>query len=111
MHPDLRAIDAISVLGAAVPIRSFQSEAISRSVGMLRTAFGPAITRFLEDAVVIEVMLNPEGRLWIDQLPGGLAETGERLSAFDGERMCDWWLIMWARKSTPKVLGYLPNCP
>jgi P-type conjugative transfer ATPase TrbB len=54
---------------------------------MLRTAFGPAIARFLEDPVVIEVMLNPDGRLWIDRLSGGLTETGERLSPFDGERI------------------------
>src|SRR6478672_4826366 len=54
---------------------------------MLRTAFGPAIARFLEDPTVIEVMLNPDGRLWIDRLSGGLTETGERLSPFDGERI------------------------
>jgi type IV secretion system protein VirB11 len=54
---------------------------------MLRTAFGSAIERFLEDPAVIEVMLNPDGKLWIDRLSGGLAETGERLSAFDGERI------------------------
>jgi type IV secretion system protein VirB11 len=54
---------------------------------MLHTAFGPAIARFLEDPTVIEVMLNPDGRLWIDRLSGGLTETGERLSPFDGERI------------------------
>jgi hypothetical protein len=27
---------------------------------MLRTAFGPAIARYLEDPAIIEVMLNPE---------------------------------------------------
>src|SRR6266478_8952757 len=73
-------------LGAAVSIHSFQSEAISRGARMLRTAFGPAIARFLEDPAIIEVMLNPDGRLWIDRLSGGLAETTERLSAPDGER-------------------------
>src|SRR5215471_2294314 len=54
---------------------------------MLRTAFGPAIARFLEDPAIVEVMLNPDGRLWIDRLSGGLAETDERLSAPDGERI------------------------
>src|SRR6266478_962382 len=73
--------------GAAVSIHSFQSEAISRGARMLRTAFGPAIARFLEDPAIIEVMLNPDGRLWIDRLSGGLAETTERLSAPDGERI------------------------
>src|SRR6516162_471906 len=66
---------------------STQSEAISRSARMLRTAFGLAIARFLEDPAIIEVMLNPDGRLWIDRLSGGLAETDEWLSAPDGERI------------------------
>jgi len=53
-------------------VHSFQSEAISR---------------FLEDPASVEVMLNPDGRLWIDRLSGGLTETDERLSAPDGERI------------------------
>src|SRR3984885_12846906 len=54
---------------------------------MLRTALGPAIALFLEDPEVVEVMLNPDGRLWIDRLAGGLVDTGERLSPNDGERI------------------------
>jgi len=54
---------------------------------MLRSALGPAIARYLEDEAIVEVMLNPDGRLWIDRLPGGLTETGEQLSATDGERI------------------------
>jgi P-type conjugative transfer protein TrbJ len=54
---------------------------------MLRTALGTAITGWLEDPTIVEVMLNPDGRLWIDRLAGGLADTGERLSAADGERI------------------------
>ena len=54
---------------------------------MLRTALGPAIVAFLEDPTIVEVMLNPDGRLWIDRLSTGQADTGERLSAADGERI------------------------
>ena len=54
---------------------------------MLRTALGTAITGWLEDPTIVEVMLNPDGRLWIDRLAGGLVDTGERLSAADGERI------------------------
>ena len=54
---------------------------------MLRTALGPAIAAFLEDPAIVEVMLNPDGRLWIDRLSSGLADTGQRLSAEDGERI------------------------
>jgi len=66
---------------------SSSKEAISRSARMLRTALGPAIATWLEDPGVVEVMLNPDGRLWVDRLTEGLADTGERLSAADGERI------------------------
>ena len=54
---------------------------------MLRTALGPAIAAWLEDPAVVEVMLNPDGRLWLDRLSTGLAETGLHLAAADGERI------------------------
>ena len=46
-----------------------------------------AIAAFLEDPSIVEVMLNPDGRLWIDRLSGGLENTGRTLSAADGERI------------------------
>ena len=66
---------------------SLKAEAISRGARMLRTALGPAIATWLEDPVVVEVMLNPDGHLWVDRLTEGLVDTGERLSAADGERI------------------------
>jgi P-type conjugative transfer ATPase TrbB len=54
---------------------------------MLRTALGPAVASFLEDPSVVEVMLNPDGRLWIDKLSIGLEDSGCRMSAADGERI------------------------
>ncbi|TXG98636.1 MAG: P-type conjugative transfer ATPase TrbB [Nevskiaceae bacterium] len=63
------------------------SEARSRGARMLRTALGASIARLLEDPSVVEVMLNPDGRIWVDRLSQGLADTGERLSAADGERI------------------------
>ncbi len=68
-------------------VHSFQSEMVSRGAQMLRTAFGPAIASFLADPAIVEVMLNPDGRLWIDRLSGGLEDTGQRLSSADGERI------------------------
>ena len=32
-------------------------------------------------------MLNPDGRLWVDRLAGGLEDTGQRMSPADGERI------------------------
>lgn len=54
---------------------------------MLRTALGPAITAWLEADDIVEVMLNPDGRLWVDRLGEGLVDTGLGLSAQDGERI------------------------
>ncbi|UPK28095.1 P-type conjugative transfer ATPase TrbB [Bradyrhizobium sp. 195] len=54
---------------------------------MLRTALGPAIAGFLEDPAIVEVMLNPDGRLWIDRLSSGLMDTGKNISPSDGERI------------------------
>jgi type IV secretion system protein VirB11 len=53
---------------------------------MLRTALGPLIAGHLEDASIVEVMLNPDGRLWIDRLSGGLEDTGARIAPADAER-------------------------
>jgi len=74
-------------LGTEVAIHHLNHEATSRGARMLRTALGPAIALWLEDPSVVEVMLNPDGRLWIDRLAGGLVDTGERLSPDDGERI------------------------
>lgn len=54
---------------------------------MLRTALGPAIAGFLEDPAIVEVMLNPDGRLWVDRLKEGLSATDEFVVPADGERI------------------------
>jgi type IV secretion system protein TrbB len=69
---------------SVVPIRS---EAASRGARMLRTALGPAIALWLDDPAVIEVMLNPDGKLWIDRLGEGVSDTGDTMAAVDGERI------------------------
>ena len=62
-------------------------ESLTRGVRMLRTALGPVISRLLDDATVVEVMLNPDGRLWVDRLSEGLANTGQKLAPGDAERI------------------------
>jgi type IV secretion system protein TrbB len=54
---------------------------------MLRTALGNSIAAWLDDPAVIEVMLNPDGRLWLDRLGEGVSDTGLSLAAADGERI------------------------
>lgn len=73
---------------SAAPHRSPSfAAALDRRIQMLRTAMGPLIAAALEDPDVVEVMLNPDGSLWIDRLSSGRAATGESLSAADGERI------------------------
>ncbi len=68
-------------------VHTFKSEALARGARMLRTALGADVAAWLEDPAVVEVMLNPDGRLWVDRLSEGLADTGEELSVADGERI------------------------
>ena len=68
-------------------LHPLKAETTARGARMLRTAFGPGIAAWLEDPTVVEVMLNPDGRLWIDRLAEGLADTGQRLAFADGERI------------------------
>lgn len=63
------------------------SVAFVRSVRMLRTAFGAAVVDPLDDPDVVEVMLNPDGRIWVDRLSAGLAATGDRISVSGAERI------------------------
>ena len=65
----------------------YRQEAIQRGARMMRTALGPAIARLLEEPAVVEVMLNPDGRIWVDRLSAGLADTGLMMSVADGERI------------------------
>lgn len=68
-------------------VTPFKSETSSRGARMLRTALGSGIASWLEDESVVEVMLNPDGRLWVDRLAEGLSDTGAVLSPSDGERI------------------------
>jgi type IV secretion system protein VirB11 len=54
---------------------------------MLRTALGSSIAAWLDDPEIVEIMLNPDGRLWVDRLGSGLADTGVGVTPADGERI------------------------
>ena len=60
---------------------------LDRQRSMLRTAMGPAIADALADPAVIEVMVNPDGRLWLDRHGDGRLATGARLAAPEAERI------------------------
>ncbi len=63
------------------------SLALDRRIRMLRTAMGPEIAQALADPDVVEVLLNPDGSLWLDRLGSGRAPMGVTLSPADGERI------------------------
>ncbi len=72
--------------------RSAMSDLLSpetreRRRGMLRTAMGPAIALALEEPDVVEVMVNPDGRLWLDRHGTGRADTGVVLTPQESERI------------------------
>ena len=68
-------------------VAPFRNEVLVRSARMLRTALGPRIAGWLDDPAIVEVMLNPDGRLWLDRLSMGLSDSGEAMSGADGERI------------------------
>jgi len=68
-------------------VRSPQATSQDRRVHMLRTAMGPVIAQALTDPDVVEILLNPDGSLWLDRLSTGRAPTGATLTAAEGERI------------------------
>ena len=60
-----------------------------RKLAALRQAMGPVIARALAAPRVVEVkvMVNPDGRIWVDRIGEGRADTGERLAPADADRI------------------------
>ena len=59
----------------------------ARRASMLKTAFGPVIGAALEDPSVIEIMVNPDGALWIERHESGRAAEGHYIKCADRERI------------------------
>jgi P-type conjugative transfer ATPase TrbB len=53
----------------------------------LRRELGPNILAALADPNVVEIMLNPDGRLWLDVLGAGMHDTGERIESAQAESL------------------------
>ena len=62
-------------------------ESLDRRIRMLRTAMGPEIAAALADPEVVEVMLNPDGALWVDRLGSGREPTGTSMPPAVAERI------------------------
>lgn len=60
---------------------------LARTSEMLRTALGEQIMAALGDPDVVEIMMNPDGRLWIDRHSAGRTDTGSQLSSAEVTRV------------------------
>jgi type IV secretion system protein VirB11 len=49
---------------------------LARTRAMLVTALGNEIVAALDDPTVVEIMINPDGRLWVERHGSGRVETG-----------------------------------
>ena len=58
-----------------------------RKVAALRQAMGPVIAGALAERLVVEVMVNPDGKIWVDRIGEGRSWTGEYLAAVDADRI------------------------
>ena len=66
---------------------SLQDQLHVRLQEKLRRELGAGVLDALADPRVIEVMLNPDGHLWIDELGVGMRDTGAQISAAQAENL------------------------
>ncbi|WP_290962028.1 ATPase, T2SS/T4P/T4SS family, partial [Hyphomonas sp.] len=66
-------------------MRDAQSQ--TRTRAMLVTALGTEIVAALDDPAVVEIIINPDGRLWIERHGSGRSESGLVVTAGDVERV------------------------
>jgi len=66
---------------------SLQAIQTARLDERLRRELGPAVLAALDDPDVIEIILNPDGRLWVESHGKGMQPTGISISAIQAERL------------------------
>jgi len=64
-----------------------EEEANGRIYDMLLSSLGQSIQQYLNSNDIIEIMLNPDGKLWIDTLSNGRQYTGENMLTHDAKRI------------------------
>ena len=64
-----------------------ETELHRRQAEKLRRELGPVVMRTLQDPRVVEVLLNPDGRLWVDLLGEGVRDTGETMAPAQAENL------------------------
>lgn len=79
-----------------------ETGSLQRTSDMLATALGEQITGALLDPDVIEIMMNPDGRLWIERHGDGRIDTGSELSPQEVERVIRLVASHIGRDATPE---------
>lgn len=64
-----------------------QSETLLRTDTMLKTAMGETVASALADPSVVEIMLNPDGQLWIERHGIGRENSGQLMRPSEAERV------------------------
>lgn len=99
-------------MGTALQTHNPLGEANRRGARMLRTALGPVIAAYLEDPDIVEVMLNPDGRLWVDRLSSGLSHANELILTSESERiirLVAHHVGLEAHECSPRISAELPE--
>jgi P-type conjugative transfer ATPase TrbB len=66
---------------------SLQAIQTARLDERMRRELGPAVLAALDDLDVIEIILNPDGKLWVESHSKGMRPAGITMSAIQAERL------------------------
>ncbi|MCW3585114.1 ATPase, T2SS/T4P/T4SS family [Burkholderia cenocepacia] len=67
--------------------RALSEQARERRMTGLRRDLGPTCLDALSNPKIIEVMLNPDGRIFLDELGRGMFDTGQKMAAIAAESL------------------------
>jgi len=88
------------------------NDTAARKIEALYHALGPQIGAALADPAVVEIMVNPDGRIWIDRLGAGIQLTDTVLSPSSAEttiRLLADYAGVIVNPSSPRVSATFPN--
>ena len=87
-------------------------ETRGRRRNMLRSAMGPAIVQALDEPEVVEILVNPDGCLWLDRQGAGRARAGVVLTPHEVDRIIRLvasYVRLEASQKCPIVSAELPE--
>jgi type IV secretion system protein VirB11 len=67
-------------MSAAEKQQNINDEILRRNTEKLRSEIGTVVCDAIDDPEVIEIMVNPDGHIWLDRLSRGMEKTGKKIS-------------------------------